>query len=176
MVKPRLLILSDLFGGKNPEWLKIYMNLLQSKFEIQYYDVLEMANIDSDNFIESEIHNQFLNGGIDKAVQSLLQLETGKIVVLGFSIGGTIAWKTSLKGLNITHLFAVSSTRLRYETEVPDGIIKLYFGEKDPHKPNPKWFLDLNVDNKIFEDNNHQLYLTENNIPLICNDILKSVQ
>jgi hypothetical protein len=176
MVKPRLLILSDLFGGKNPEWLKIYMNLLQSKFEIQYYDVLELANIDSDNFIESEIHNQFLNGGIDKAVQSLLQLETGKIVVLGFSIGGTIAWKTSLKGLNITHLFAVSSTRLRYETEVPDGIIKLYFGEKDPHKPNPKWFLHLNVDNKILEDNNHQLYLTENNIPLICNDILKSVQ
>ncbi|WP_428230273.1 alpha/beta hydrolase [Flavobacterium sp.] len=176
MVKPRLLILSDLFGGKNPEWVKIYMNLLQSKFEIQYYDVLELANIDSDNFIESEIHNQFLNGGIDKAVQSLLQLETGKIVVLGFSIGGTIAWKTSLKGLNITHLFAVSSTRLRYETEVPDGIIKLYFGEKDPHKPNPKWFLDLNVDNKILEDNNHQLYLTENNIPLICNDILKSVQ
>lgn len=176
MVKPRLLILSDLFGGKDPEWVKIYMNLLQSKFEIQYYDVLELANIDSDNFIESEIHNQFLNGGIDKAVQNLLQLETEKVIILGFSIGGTIAWKASLKGLNVTHLFAVSSTRLRYETEIPNSIIKLYFGEKDPNKPNPKWFLDLNIDNEILEANSHQLYLIENNIPLICNDILKSLQ
>jgi len=176
MVKPRLLILSDLFGGKDPEWVKMYTDLLKSKFEIQYYDVLELANIDSDNFIESEIHNQFLNGGIDKAVQNLLQLETGKLIVLGFSIGGTIAWNASLKGLNVTHLFAVSSTRLRYETEIPDSIVKLYFGEEDPNKPNPKWFLDLNIDNEILEDNSHQLYLIENNIPLICNDILKSLQ
>ena len=175
-MKPRLLILSDLFGGKDPEWIKIYTDLLKSKFEIQYYDVLELANIDSDNFIESEIHNQFLNGGIDKAVQNLLQLETGKLIVLGFSIGGTIAWKASLKGLNTSHLFAVSSTRLRYETEVPSGIVRLCFGEKDPNKPNPKWFLDLNIDNEILEDNSHQLYLIENNIPLICNDILKSLQ
>lgn len=116
------------------------MNLLQSKFEIQYYDVLELANIASDNFVESEIHNQFLNGGIDKAIQNLLQLETGKILVLGFSIGGTIAWKASLQGLKITHLLAVSSTRLRYETEVPNGIVKLYFGEKDPNKPNHNGF------------------------------------
>lgn len=173
MVKPRLLILSDLFGGNNPEWVKIYMNLLQSKFEIQYYDVLELANIDSDNFIESEIHNQFLNGGIDKAVQNLLQLETGKVIVLGFSIGGTIAWKASLKGLNTSHLFAVSSTRLRYETEVPNGIVRLYFGEKDPNKPNSQWFLDLNIENEILKGNNHQLYLTENNAALVCNDILK---
>jgi len=172
-MKPRLLILSDLFGGKDPQWVKIYMNLLQSKFEIQYYDVLELANIAYDNFVESEIHNQFLNGGIDKAIQNLLQLETGKILVLGFSIGGTIAWKASLQGLKITHLFAVSSTRLRYETEVPNGIVKLYFGEKDPNKPNPQWFLDLNIDNQILKDNNHQLYLLEDNIPVICNDILK---
>lgn len=174
MLKPRLLILSDLFGGNNPEWIKMYSEILESKFEIQYYDVLELANIKSDNFTESDIHNQFLNGGIDKAVESLLQLETGKIVVLGFSIGGTIAWKASLQGLNITHLFAVSSTRLRYETEAPNSIIKLYFGEKDPNKPNSKWFLDLNLENKILKDNHHQLYLIENNAALVCTDILKS--
>lgn len=74
MVKPRLLILSDLFGGNNPEWVKTYSEKLESKFEIQYYDVLELANIKSHNFSESDIHNQFLNGGIDNAVESLLQL------------------------------------------------------------------------------------------------------
>lgn len=175
MAKPRLLILSDLFGGNNPEWIKMYSEVLESKFEIQYYDVLELANIPSDNFIESDVHDQLLKGGIDKAVENLLQLETGKIMVLGFSIGGTIAWKASLKGLDITHLFAVSSTRLRYETEAPNSIIKLYFGEKDPNKPISKWFLDLNLENEILRDNYHQLYLLENNAALICSDILKSL-
>ncbi|MDL2141419.1 alpha/beta hydrolase [Flavobacterium tructae] len=175
MLKPRLLILSDLFGGKDPEWIKIYSELLRSEFEIQYYDVLELADINSDDLIESDIHNQFLNGGIDCAVQKLLQLETEKIVVLGFSIGGTIAWKASLQGLNTTYLFAVSSTRLRYEAEVPNCGIKLYFGEEDPNRPNPQWFFDLNIRNEIIENHNHQLYITENNVSLVCNDILKTL-
>ena len=175
-MKPRLVILSDLFGGNNPEWIKMYLEILESKFEIQYYDVLELANIPAGNFIESDIHDQLLKGGIDKAVENLLKLETGKIMVLGFSIGGTIAWKASLLGLDITHLFAVSSTRLRYETEVPNSIIQLYFGEKDPNKPNPQWFLDLNLENEILRDNHHQLYLIENNAVLICSDILKYLQ
>ncbi|MBS7229897.1 alpha/beta hydrolase [Flavobacterium psychroterrae] len=173
-MEPRLLILSDLFGG-TPDWLKSYTDLLKSKFEIQYYDVLELANIDSDNFIESDIHNQFLNGGIDKAVENLLHLETEEATVLGFSIGGTIAWKASLKGLHIANLFTVSSTRLRYEFEVPNSVIKLYFGEKDPNKPNSKWFLNLNLESEILINQDHQLYMIENNVLLICDDIFKTL-
>jgi len=59
MAKPKLLILPDLFGGKNPEWINYYTNALRSKFEIQYYDVLELANIDASNLTETDIHNQF---------------------------------------------------------------------------------------------------------------------
>ncbi|MCD0468306.1 alpha/beta hydrolase [Flavobacterium sp. JAS] len=175
MVKPRLLILSDLFGGKDPEWVKNYTDLLRSKFEIQYYDVLELANINVSNLKETDIHNQFLNDGIDNAVENLLKLERGKVVILGFSIGGTIAWKAALKTLEVSHLFAVSSTRLRYETESPNCKLKLYFGEKDPNKPNLKWFLDLNLTHEILQNQNHQLYLEENNCSLICDDILKSL-
>lgn len=175
MIKPRLLILSDLFGGKDPEWIKIYSELLRSEFEIQYYDVLELADINSDDLIESDIHNQFLNGGIDCAVQKLLQLETEKIVVLGYSIGGTIAWKASLQGLNTTYLFAVSSTRLRYEAEVPNCGIKLYFGEEDSNKPDSQWFFDLKIVGEIVKKENHQLYRKENNTFLVCNDILKTL-
>jgi hypothetical protein len=175
MVKPRLLILSDLYGGENPEWIKIYSDLLESKFEIQYYDVLELANINSDNFIENDIHNQFLNGGINQAVENLLKQETGKVTVLGFSIGGTIAWKSALQELNITHLFAVSSTRLRYETEAPNSSINLYFGKNDPNKPNPEWFLDLNSTNTLLENQTHQLYIELKSGFLICNDVLKTL-
>lgn len=174
-MKPRLLILSDLYGGDNPEWIKRYIDLLKFRFEIQYYDTLKLANIDSVNFSESDVHAQFLNGGIDRAVETLLNLEKEKVLILGFSIGGTIGWKAALKGLEVSSLFAVSSTRLRYETESPDCEIKLYFGEKDSSKPDSQWYLDLNLEHEILKDNNHQLYLLGNNVSLICSDILKSL-
>lgn len=171
MVKQRLIILSDLFGGKKPEWFTSYLEVLTSKFDIKYYDVLELGNIDTTNFNEKNIHSQFLNGGIDKAVQNLLNLEKEKITVLGFSIGGTIAWKASLKGLKVSQLIAVSSTRLRFETEAPDCVIKLYFGEKDSNMPDLHWFLDLKISNQILENESHQLYLDKKNTLVICNDI-----
>lgn len=173
MAKTKLLILSDLFGKENSEWINYYTNALEFEFEIQYYDVPELANIDACDLTEADIHKQFLNGGIDKAVEALLKLETDKVTILGFSIGGTIAWKASLRGLKTTHLFAVSSTRLRYETESPNCEIKLYFGDRDSNKPDSEWFLDLNVNNEILQDQNHQLYLEEKNATVICAEILK---
>ncbi|PXY41514.1 alpha/beta hydrolase [Flavobacterium cheongpyeongense] len=171
-MKPRLLILSDVFGGKNPEWVKLYIDLLELKFDIQYYDVLELANITVLDFTEMDIHNQFLNGGIDKAVHNLLELEKDEVAVLGFSIGGTIAWKASLKGLKASYLIAVSSTRLRYETHLPDCKIKLYFGDKDLNLPDLKWFSDMKVSRHFFENQAHQLYLDQNNVAVICNEFL----
>jgi hypothetical protein len=173
MVKPRLLILSDLFGGKSPEWIQFYKRILESKFDIQYYDVLKLGKIDTSNFNEKKIHNQFLNTGIDKAVENLLHFEKQEVTVLAFSIGGTIAWKASLKGLNISQLIAVSSTRLRFETEIPNCKIKLYFGEKDLNLPDLQWFFDLKISNQFFENQDHQLYLEEKNALVICSDILK---
>lgn len=172
MIKPRLLILSDLFGGESSDWVNQYIKILQSKFEIQYYDVLELGGVDSVDSDENTIHNQFLNGGIDKAVKALQDKESEGVRVLGFSIGGTIAWKAALEGLKVLELIAVSSTRLRFETQAPNSKIKLYFGEKDLNKPDSQWFLDLKISNQIFENEKHQLYLDKKNILLICNAIL----
>jgi hypothetical protein len=172
-MKPRLLILSDLFGGENPEWIKYYTELLESKFDIQYYDLQKLGEIEASDFDEKNIHNQFLKTGIDKGVQNLLNLEKEKVTVLGFSIGGTIAWKASIKGLNISQLIAVSSTRLRFETDIPNCKIKLYFGGKDLNLPDLQWFFDLQISNQFFENQDHQLYLEEKNALVICNDILK---
>ncbi|MGO4772452.1 alpha/beta hydrolase [Flavobacterium sp. W22_SRS_FK3] len=171
-MKPRLLILSDLFGRKKTKWINFYIEKLNSKFEIQYYDVLELGKIEA---LENEvnIHNQFLNGGIDKAVDNLLKLEKNKVFVLGFSIGGTIAWKACLKGLNVSQLVAASSTRLRLETAVPDCRLKLFFGQKDDNKPTSKWFSDLSIEEKYFENCEHDFYFKEQYIELICRDILK---
>jgi len=170
MIKPRLILLSDLFGG-NPEWIQHYIEILEPKFEIQYYDVLKLAQIDS-SADEKEIHNQFLNGGIERAVNNLLDYEKGEVAVLGFSIGGTIAWKASLRSLKTSQLIAVSSTRLRFETEIPNCEIKLYFGSNDFNKPNQQWYSDLKLTNNIFENEDHQLYLKKQNILLICSNFL----
>ncbi|MRX66645.1 hypothetical protein SAMN06265349_102553 [Flavobacterium resistens] len=171
MIKPRLLLLSDLFGG-NPEWIEYYIQILEPKFEIQYYDVLQLADIDSSNLLETDIHNQFLNGGIEKAVDNLLASEKSEVAVLAFSIGGTIAWKASLKGLKITKLIAISSTRLRFETEVPNCETKLYFGEQDLNSPSSEWFSKLKIEKHILENQKHQLYLDEKNVILICSNLL----
>ena len=102
----------------------------------------------------------------------LLNSEKGNVAILGFSIGGTIAWKASLRGLKTTELIAVSSTRLRFETEIPDCKVKLYFGDQDLNAPNEQWFLMLKISNEIFENEDHKLYIKQNNIFLICDDFL----
>lgn len=173
-MKPRLLLLSDLFGGKNPEWISYYKAILEAKFEIQYYDVLQLANIKSEEN-EANIHNQFLNGGIDNAIRNLLDHEREEVAVLGFSIGGTIAWKAALQGLNISQLIAVSSTRLRFETQLPNCTIKLYFGENDVNKPRAEWFSDFEISKQIFKNEEHNLYLKKENVVVICNEILKGL-
>ncbi|KAF2079589.1 dienelactone hydrolase family protein [Flavobacterium sharifuzzamanii] len=170
MKKTRLLLLSDLFGG-NPEWIQNYIEILEIKFDVQYYDILKLAQIDSSRD-EKEIHNQFLNGGIEKAVNNLLNFEKEKVAILGFSIGGTIAWKASLRGLQITQLVAVSSIRLRFETEIPSCKVKLYYGEKDLNKPNMQWFLDLKISNEIIENQDHILYQEKDYAFLICSNFL----
>ncbi|WP_348799778.1 alpha/beta hydrolase [Flavobacterium adhaerens] len=174
MPKSRLLILSDLFGSKKLEWINYYIEKLEYSFDIQYYDVLKLGEIRTVDFDEKDIHSQFLENGIDKAVQNLLNHEKEKVFILGFSIGGTIAWKASLQGLKVLQLFAVSSTRLRYETQTPNCKLKLYFGEDDSNRPNTQWFLDLNVSNVILPNQNHQLYLEHEIIALICNEILNT--
>lgn len=172
-MKPRLIILSDLWGKEKAEWIANYIEILESKFDIKFYDCCELANIDKTDYAEKNLHNQFVNGGIERAVENLLKIENEKIDVLAFSIGGTIAWKAGLKGLNVEKLFAVSSTRLRYENEIPNCAIKLYFGENDSNKPNEDWFEKQAIDFEIIKKKEHNFYVEKDFITSICSEILK---
>ncbi|WP_348824336.1 alpha/beta hydrolase [Flavobacterium aestuarii] len=172
-MKPRLIILSDLWGKEKSDWVSIYIELLEEKFEIQYYDCCELAEIDKTEYFEENLHSQFINGGIEKAIANLLKKEKDQVVVLAFSIGGTIAWKTALEGLNIRSFFAVSSTRLRYENETPTGRIKLYYGENDRNKPNNDWFQKHSIALEIIKKKGHSFYTDKYFAIEICNEILK---
>jgi hypothetical protein len=171
-MKPRLIILSDLWGKEKSNWVAGYEDLLRDSFDIQFYDCIELAEISTVVFTEENLHNQFLNGGINSAVRNLLRNETGEVSILAFSIGGTIAWKAALKGLKISNLFAVSSTRLRYEVETPNCRIRLYYGEQDNYIPDVSWFRNFKIVPEINKNKSHFLYVEKDFIHLICNVII----
>lgn len=174
-MKPRLIILSDLWGKEKSNWVTGYVELLEDKFEIQYYDCCELGGIDKTNYTEESLHSQFINGGIEKAAENLLKAEKNQIDILAFSIGGIISWKAALKGLNVRSLFAVSSTRLRYEVEIPNGTIKLYYGENDNNKPNNDWFEKDSIVFEIIKNKEHDFYTEKECTVSICNEILKKI-
>ncbi|GGX31361.1 hypothetical protein [Aquimarina muelleri] len=158
MAKQKLLILSDLWGLKKSDWLPYYTDILNEKFEIQYYDCCTLGKLNTSKYTEEALHQQFVNGGIELAVQNLIDKETEIVHILAFSIGGTIAWQSMLKGLKVASLYAVSATRLRYETNKPDGDIKLYFGETDTYAPNKEWLSKMNNIAVIKNKKGHSLY------------------
>lgn len=170
-MKPRLIILSDLWGIEKSEWVNNYTKTLDSKFEIKFYDCCKLGRVDKSGYKESSLHNQFVNGGIEIAAKRLLELEKRNINILAFSIGGVIAWKAQLHGLKINNLYAISSTRLRYEKVKPSYNVSLYFGDKDNYRPTIEWFDYINLKPKILKDKEHKLYTEIDCISKICNEI-----
>lgn len=171
-LKPRLLLLSDIWGETNSEWTRYYMDILSPNFVIQFYDVCALAGIDRKKFTSDEVHHEFINGGIDRAVIRLLEKETEPVAVLGFSIGGLIAWQASLSGLKTAHLFAVSSTRLRYEIEKPNTEINLIYGSLDPFAPDNSWFEKLEIEFEVFENEEHEMYRKQKVAVDICTKMM----
>ncbi len=157
-MKKRLIILSDLWGKSAKNWENQYIEKLKTNFEIQYYDCCKLGKIHLTANSQDERHEQFINSGIDIAVNELLQLEKKEVFVLAFSIGGTIAWKSALKGLLINTLIALSATRLRHENEKPHCNIQLIYGAEDSFQPNPEWFERMNITPQIIARKNHDFY------------------
>lgn len=174
-MKQQLLILSDLWGAKKAIYLPQYNTLLQAKYDIHFVDCCQIGQIDTSNYTQDKLHQQFVNGGIDLAVINLMKNYQQEVDILAFSIGGTIAWKANLSGLKVRNFYAVSATRLRYELEKPSSQIELFYGELDVYQPAKKWFNDLEIsDYHIFEDEGHDIYQKPKIIPQICNQCLLS--
>ncbi len=141
--------------GRYPEK---YRQILRNHFEIKYYDSRILAEINSKGKSAEKIHQDFVNFGIEKAVENLQQKEKEKTHILAFSVGGVIAWKYALKAKNVKSLTLISSTRLRYEMAKPSTKIELYFGEKDKYQPAKEWFENLNLKRNVFLDFGHEMY------------------
>lgn len=172
---PRLIILSDLWGKEKSEWIDLYIKKLASTFDIQYYDCCELGDIDTEVYSQENLHRQFTAFGIENAAQQLIQLEKEPFHILAFSIGGTIAWKAALHGLPLISLYAISATRLRYETTIPKIHIQLYFGMNDAFKPSEDWCNQFASENLVFVDGeSHEMYQNENIATLVCKNIIEA--
>lgn len=157
-MKERLIIISDLWGREKAEWLINYTEILETKFDLFFYDSCEIGEVDKSNYIQDNLHNQFVNGGIELAIENLIKQEKNPVNIIAFSIGGVIAWNFGLRTDNIKSLICVSSTRLRKETKRPTGRIELYFGENDEYQPSKKWIKNMQLEFKFLPKKSHQLY------------------
>lgn len=172
-MKKRLIILSDLWGFEEAEWMDCYLKILNPHFKIEFFDSRKLVDLDLSDNSEGRLHARFVNGGIDRGVYKLGLQEKQTIVVLAFSVGGVIAWKAGLKGLRISTLYAISSTRLRYEKEKPDCKCTLYFGANDRYTPEVEWFRDLELDLNLIDDQEHELYQDEEFAKKLCQKIIE---
>ena len=173
--KQRLILISDLWGSKNSEWISSYTSILNQHFDVFFYSSTELAEINIFNLAQEKIHQKFIEAGIEKAVENLLKSETQKIHVLAFSVGATIAWKAALRGLQVQNLFAVSATRLRYETKKPSTKMELFFGEDDSFLPDLKWFEDMNIKKHFITNHDHEMYKEKEIAYEVCSSIINQL-
>ena len=168
----RLIIISDLWGTPKSDWLQLYIPVLEPYFDIKYYDSSKLAGLDTIDYTQENLHQQFVKGGIDRAVQRLSKLETGRLTILAFSIGGMIGWKAGLLGLSIDNFYAISATRLRYEKTTLNTNIYLFYGQKDPYQPNKEWFNLHHLNKNTFSNETHECYKKLNCAQAICKTII----
>lgn len=166
-MKKEIIIVTDIWGMRNADWIDQYALTLQRNYKVSILDSHKLGLIDASNLSEKVIHEQFVNGGIDKAVEQLIDQRPAVFAVIGFSIGGLIAWKACLQGLKVETLIALSSTRLRYEKEKPNCNLFLIYGQEDKFKPDENWFEVLNINHDIIMDQGHEVYKNSEIVPYL---------
>lgn len=69
-------------------------------------------------------------------------------------------------------LYAISATRLRYETATLRVQGCLYFGEKDAYSPAPEWRTQQTIAIEMLAGEQHECYQKQSVAELICTSVL----
>ncbi len=167
---PRLLVLSDLWGTRKMDWFEPCKVTLEGFYEVVFLDSRKLAGISEDISNEKAIHHEFINGGIETAVDELVRNYRECSTIFGVSVGGTIGWRALNSGLKAKHFHAISATRLRFETKKPQTSIQLYYGEDDLNRPKDDWFEELDISCRVISGG-HDIYQTPLLIQFVSNQI-----
>ncbi len=171
----RLVILSDMWGIKRGMWITSYLGYLQQYYQIEFYDIMQLANIDYMHYSEEELYQEFVNGGVNTAVAHLLKKETKPSHYLAFCAGGTVAWKAALKGLPMKSLYAVSPGELHSEVEAPLVHTTLLYGGNYSKIPSDNWVNQTGVEIEVVPNFGSTLYSDEKIIKKVCLDLLNMI-
>lgn len=157
-MKKEIIIISDLWGKTKSAWVEHFKDLLSANYNITYYDACELGEVKTAPYEQEYLHQQFVQFGIDHAVDKLLKLETSKSICIGCSVGGVIAWKAALKDMQFEKIITISSTRLRKESKKPDGPVYNFFGTNDGYKPNSDWIKSPDLGSTFLLEGEHDIY------------------
>ncbi len=171
----RLVIISDIWGIKKGMWITSYLGYLQQYYKIEYYDLMQLANIDPVHFTEETLHKEINEGGMETAVTHLLKKETIPSHYLAFCAGGTVVWKAALKGLPMKSLYAVSPLALDVEVEGPVAYTNLVYGGNDTNVPSNCWADKAGVEMEIVANFGRTMYTDERMIRKVSLDLLNMV-
>ena len=116
---------------------------------------------------KDQIHNQFVQFGIQRGAQYLLNQHQDTKKIIGCSVGGVIAWNAAIQGLKLDLLVTISSTRLRYQTHRPDCQIFNFFGKDDLYRPDTNWMNEIGKHSSEVMDGDHFIYKTEDKVKYI---------
>lgn len=169
----RIIVLTDLKGqpALSKQELHLIIGASEVHKSIERVDSRVLAEIPKSKWNKEEIHLAFIEGGIEMAVQNLNLLCKEKIDLIGYSIGGTIAWKTALSNENVDSIYAVSATRLRKELRKPDCRIRLLYGDQDLYTPGPNWCEELDLSPLVLTQARHEFYTQRKGQDLIQKDL-----
>lgn len=172
----KLIVLSDMWGVKKGLWITSYFGYLQQYYDIEFYDIQQLANLELPVNTGENIHKAFVEGGLETAAAHLKSKVKEAKHILAFSAGGTIAWKAALLGMPLKSLTAISATRLRFENERPlCKAVNLVYGDLDRYKPKAAWFKTMKLEPTIIQNFGHELYSDEKYISEICMELLNKV-
>ncbi len=174
----RLIILSDMHGSKRGLWITSYLGYLQQYFDIVFYDIKQLANIELAVNSDENIYKAFMEGGLDTAVAHLLKKEHQEGHYLTFCAGGNIAWKAGMMGLPMKSLWAISPLNLEAFDWKPDCPVKLLYGELgdcEQKVPGREWAERVEVSVQVMPKFGNELYTDEKIIQKVCQELLESM-
>lgn len=163
----KIILISDLWGGKEPSWTKAYQERLSANFTLQYLDACVLGNIDTSHYTQEHLHQQFVTFGIDAAADRLVEMFDESHTFIGCSVGGVILWRAALKGLPFQKLMTISATRLRHETQPLDGDTFHYYGNEDSYTPTKHWLQTTGGNKYELLDGGHNIY-KEKEVASLC--------
>ncbi|MBT8264683.1 MAG: hypothetical protein KJN75_05060 [Muriicola sp.] len=171
----RLVILSDMWGTKNGLWITSYLGYLQQHFDIVFYDIQQLSNIDSYTLASDNKFKEFIDKGLDTAVEHLLKKESIPSHYLTFCSGGSIAWHAGLKGLPIKSLFAIAPKGLETVSGKLSCPTNLVFGEHHNGIPSKDWIEQMDSNSEVIPNFGEDLYSDEVIIQKVSLYLLESL-